>query len=128
MLAANDAVATVAVTDLDRAREFYGDTLGLKESSEDGMEDMVATFHSGASTLLLYKSEYAGTNQATSVTWEVDNVANEVETLKKKGVAFQHYDFPDARLEGDVHVFGDRVHNAWFKDPDGNILAIVSVY
>lgn len=127
MLAANDAVATVAVTDLDRAREFYGNTLGLKESSEDGMEDMVATFHSGASTLLLYKSEYAGTNQATSVTWEVDNVANEVETLKKKGVAFQHYDFPDARLEGDVHVFGDRVRNAWFKDPDGNILAIVSV-
>lgn len=128
MLAANDAVATVAVTDLDRAREFYGNTLGLKESSEDGMEDMVATFHSGASTLLLYKSEYAGTNQATSVTWGVDNVANEVETLKKKGVAFQHYDFPDARLEGDVHVFGDRVRNAWFKDPDGNILAIVSVY
>lgn len=127
MLAAKDAVATIAVTDLDRARDFYGKTLGLKDSSEAQMEDMVATYRSGGSTLLVYKSEFAGTNRATAVTWEVDDVASEVETLKSKGVAFEHYDFPDARLEGDVHVFGDRIRNAWFKDPDGNILAIVSV-
>lgn len=127
MLAAKDAVATVAVTDLDRAKSFYGDTLGLKEG-KDEMEDMVATFRSGGSTILLYKSEYAGTNQATTVTWEVDNVANEVETLKAKGVEFEHYDFPDAKLEGDVHVFADKIRNAWFKDPDGNILSIVSVH
>ena len=126
MLAAKDAVATVAVTDLDRAKEFYGETLGLKEG--EGEEDMVATFRSGGSTLMVYKSEFAGTNQATAVTWEVDNVDKEVETLKAKGVEFEHYDFPDGRLEGDVHVFGDRIRNAWFKDPDGNILAIVSVH
>ena len=126
MLANKDAVATVAVTDLDRARTFYGDTLGLKAGKEDSMEEEVATFRSGGSTLLLYRSDYAGTNQATAVTWTVDDVDNEVQTLKGKGVSFEHYDFPDGKREGDVHVFGS-IRNAWFKDPDGNILSIVSM-
>lgn len=125
MLAAKDAVATIAVADLDRARAFYGGTLGLKEA-EGGMEDMVATFRSGGSDLLVYKSEYAGANQATAVTWTVDDVSEEVEALKAKGVRFESYDMPDARKEGDVYVFGD-IRNAWFKDPDGNILSLVSV-
>ena len=125
MLAAKDAVATIAVADLSRARAFYGETLGLKEA-EGGMEDMVATFRSGGSDLLVYKSDYAGTNQATAVTWTVDDVFEEVEALKGKGVRFESYDMPDARKEGDVYVFGD-IRNAWFKDPDGNILSLVSV-
>jgi extradiol dioxygenase family protein len=125
MIAAKDAVATVAVADLDRARRFYGDVLGLKEG-RDGMPDQVASFRSGASEILVYKSDFAGTNQATAVTWTVDNVDNEVATLKSRGVSFEHYDMPQARLEGDVHVFGS-VRNAWFKDPDGNILSLVSV-
>jgi catechol 2,3-dioxygenase-like lactoylglutathione lyase family enzyme len=125
MLANKDAVATVAVTDLDRAKEFYGETLGLEEG--DGMEDMVATYRSGGSTILVYKSDHAGTNEATAVTWNVDDVDREVADLKAKGVTFEHYDFPDAKLEGDVHVFQGNLRNAWFKDPDGNILAIVTV-
>ena len=125
MLAAKDAVATIAVADLRRARAFYGETLGLNEA-EGGMEDMVATFRSGGSDLLVYKSDYAGTNQATAVTWTVDDVFEEVEALKAKGVRFESYDMPDARKEGDVYVFGD-IRNAWFKDPDGNILSLVSV-
>ena len=125
MLAAKDAVATIAVTDLDRARSFYGDVLGLKAEGGE-MPEEVASFRSGASEIIVYKSEFAGTNQATAVTWNVDNVDNEVETLKSKGVTFEHYDFPDVKLEGDVHVFGN-IRNAWFKDPDGNILSIVSM-
>lgn len=125
MLNAKDAVATVAVTDLDRARSFYGEVLGLKAGKEE-MPEEVATFRSGGSEILLYKSDFAGTNQATAVTWTVDNVDNEVETLKSRGVQFEHYDFPDVKLDGDVHVFGN-VRNAWFKDPDGNILSLVSI-
>jgi hypothetical protein len=48
-----------------------------------------------------------------------------VRALKGKGITFEHYEFPDVRHEGDVHVMGD-MRAAWFKDPDGNILALVS--
>jgi predicted enzyme related to lactoylglutathione lyase len=125
MLAAKDAVATIAVTDLDRAKAFYGEVLGLE--AEDGeMPEQVASFRSGGSSIIVYRSDYAGTNQATAVTWTVDNVDTEVEALKSKGVTFEHYNMPQVKLEGDVHVAGS-IRNAWFKDPDCNILSIVSV-
>jgi hypothetical protein len=59
------------------------------------------------------------------VTWTVGDVEGIVRALKEKGVQFEHYDMPDSRLEGDVHVFGD-MHVAWFRDPDGNILNIIN--
>ncbi len=59
------------------------------------------------------------------MTWTVGDVEGVVRALKAKGVTFEHYDMPDMKLEGDVHVFGD-MRVAWFKDPDGNILNIVN--
>jgi len=123
MLGATPAAATIAVKDLSRAREFYGRTLGLK--AQEGDEEGVAAYRSGQSTLFVYESEYAGTNKATAATWVVDDVDSEVEALKAKGVGFEHYDMPGMKLEGDIHVSGD-LRAAWFKDPDGNILALVS--
>jgi catechol 2,3-dioxygenase-like lactoylglutathione lyase family enzyme len=124
MLGNKDAVATVAVRNLDAARKFYEGTLGLKVVGTEG--DEVIAFRSGASTLFVYRSQYAGTNRATAVTWvvgdEVDAIAR---ALKAKGVAFEHYDMPEMKREGDVHVGGD-IRVAWFKDPDGNILSIVN--
>ena len=73
----------------------------------------------------MYRSSFAGTNKATALTWTVDDIDDVVRTLKAKGVTFEHYDMPDTRLEGDVHVSGDR-RVAWLKDPDGNILALAS--
>ena len=71
-------------------------------------------------------SENAGTNKATSVTWIVgDDLAETVRALAEKGVAFEQYDIPDAPKEGDVYVFGP-IKTAWFKDPDGNIHALVN--
>jgi hypothetical protein len=55
----------------------------------------------------------------------VKDVEGSVKELKRKGVAFEHYDFPGVKMEGDVHVMG-KSKAAWFKDPDGNVLAIVS--
>jgi catechol 2,3-dioxygenase-like lactoylglutathione lyase family enzyme len=123
MLANKDAVANIAVRDLDVARNFYGSTLGLKPVHEEGEELVV--FRSGHSSINVYRSEYAGTNKATAVTWTVDSVEDEVEALKHKGVVFEHYDMPGMTREGDVHV-GGNMKVAWFKDPDGNILNVVS--
>jgi catechol 2,3-dioxygenase-like lactoylglutathione lyase family enzyme len=122
MLSNKDAVANVAVKDLDVASDFYGKTLGLKPLHEEGRELVV--FQSGHSSINVYRSQYAGTNKATAVTWTVDNLEDEVKALRSKGVVFEHYDMPGMRLEGDVHV-SDHMKVAWFKDPDGNILNLV---
>lgn len=122
MLGTRNAVANLAVKDLDRARDFYTGTLGLKQVGSEADELLI--LKSGDSVLNVYRSEFAGTNEATAVTWEVDDIDAEIKALRDKGVAFEHYDMPGLELEGDVHV-GDGMKIAWFKDPDGNILNIV---
>ena len=124
MLGDKDAMATVAVRDLKRAKKFYEDILGLKPAGGD--EPAVLAYRSRSGTVLVYESQYAGTNKATAVTWSVgDAIDGVVRDLKAKGVAFEHYDLPDTRREGDVHVAG-ATRVAWFKDPDGNIHGIVN--
>jgi catechol 2,3-dioxygenase-like lactoylglutathione lyase family enzyme len=124
MLGSSNAAATLAVRDIAIARRFYEGTLGLKQVDAEG-EDFIA-YRSGDSVLNVYRSQYAGTNQATAVTWVVgDRMDDEVRTLKDKGVSFEHYDMPGMTREGDVYRCGD-MRVAWFKDPDGNILNIVS--
>jgi catechol 2,3-dioxygenase-like lactoylglutathione lyase family enzyme len=124
MLGNRNAVANIAVSNLETARKFYEGTLGLKPVDTEGEELIV--FRSGNSTLNVYRSPYAGTNQATAVTWAVgDDVEGIVRALKAKGVTFEHYDMPDMTREGDIHVAGD-LKVAWFKDPDGNILNIAN--
>ena len=122
MLADKGAMATIAVKDLAAARKFYESTLHLKKAGPENSE--VSTYKSGNSTVLVYESQYAGTNKATAATWCVGNEFDSIVTeLKKAGVKFEHYDMPGARRDGDVHVFGD-FKAAWFKDPDGNILHV----
>ena len=124
MLGNKDAVANIAVKNLETARKFYEGTLGLKEVDAEGEELIV--LKSGGSSINVYRSKYAGTNQATAVSWAVgDELDAVVRALKAKGVSFEHYDMPGMKLQGDVHVAGD-MKVAWFKDPDGNILNIVN--
>ena len=104
MLGDKEAVPTVAVRDLAAAKKFYTDKLGLKQLPSDEKE--VLNFQNGNSELLVYRSQFAGTNKATAVTWNVDDVDRETRTLKDKGVAFEHYDMPGMTLKGDVHVAG----------------------
>lgn len=123
MLKDTDAVATLAVKDLGVAARFYEGTLGLNRAdAEDGE---VVVFESGDTRINVYRSSFAGTNKATALTWAVDDVDDVVRTLKGKGVRFEHYDLPDTKRQGDVHVSGD-IKVAWFKDPDGNILSVVN--
>jgi catechol 2,3-dioxygenase-like lactoylglutathione lyase family enzyme len=123
MLGDTNAVANLAVKNLETAKQFYEGTLGLKQIDSEGNE--VIVFKSGNSTINVYRSQYAGTNKATAVTWEIDDLEGAVRTLKAKGVQFEQYDMPGMSRQGDVHVCGD-MKVAWFKDPDGNILSIVS--
>ncbi|HKU13634.1 MAG TPA: VOC family protein [Steroidobacteraceae bacterium] len=125
MLGNQDAVATVAVKNLATAKQFYEGALGLKPVDAEG--DEVVVYQSGNSRLNVYRSQFAGTNKATAVTWAVDDLEGEVRSLKSKGVAFEHYTMPGMKLQGDLHVAeGEDFKVAWFKDPDGNIFSIMS--
>jgi catechol 2,3-dioxygenase-like lactoylglutathione lyase family enzyme len=124
MLRNKNAAANIAVKDLEIAKSFYQDVLGL-QLIDSGLPEVVI-FESGSSKIIVYKSQYAGTNKATSMTWTVgDNIEEVVQALKAKGITFEHYDIPNIKLEGDIHVDG-KMKVAWFKDPDGNILNLVN--
>lgn len=120
----HDVGATLAVTDFDSARSFYEGTLGLKPLME--FADSVL-YKSGDTRLMVYRSDLAGTNQATAATRGVgDQLDSIVQDLKTKGVTFEHYDLPDTTRDGDVHEMGDGMRGVWFKDPSGNIISIVN--
>lgn len=124
MLGNIDASANLAVKDLAVARKFYEGTLGLTQVGSEG--DGLIVYRSGKTTLNVYRSDEAGTNKATAVTWAVgDRVEEFVRALAAKGVEFEHYDMPGMVREGDIHICGD-MKVIWFKDPDGNILNIAS--
>jgi len=122
MIGDKDAIATIAVRDIEVARKFYSDVLGLKPIPV--AEPEVLNYKSGDASVIVYKSQYAGTNKATAANWHVDDVEKEARDLKAKGVAFEHYDIPGLTPKGDVYV-ADKFKTAWFKDPDGNILSII---
>ena len=121
MLRDRNSSAIVAVRDLDRARAFYEDTLGLTREP-GGEEDGVLGFRTGDTVLVVYESEFAGTNKANAVVWDVgEELDAVVADLKTKGVAFERYDMEGAVFVDGVHWFGE-FGAAWFRDPDGNIL------
>jgi catechol 2,3-dioxygenase-like lactoylglutathione lyase family enzyme len=111
------------VKDLEAARKFYEGPLGLEKVGE--ADGQAVTYKSGGSTVVVYKSEFAGTNKGTAALWEVKDVEATVKDLKAKGVPFEHYDdMPGLTRQGDVHSAGGDFKVAWFKDPDGNILSV----
>jgi catechol 2,3-dioxygenase-like lactoylglutathione lyase family enzyme len=125
MLNNTNVAATIAVKDIQIAKKFYEGSLGLRQVHAEG--EAAVNYESGSTTLLVYQSQYAGTNKATAATWDVQkgDLDGIVLSLKEKGVMFEHYDMPDTTRQGDIHEAG-HLRVAWFKDPDGNILALVS--
>jgi catechol 2,3-dioxygenase-like lactoylglutathione lyase family enzyme len=122
MLGDYDAGTALAVKDLEESKQFYGSTLGLEEAGDSpgGVQ-----YKSGNTKFFIFQTEYAGTNKATYMGWNVDNIEQVVEDLKSKGVQFDQVDLPGATREGDILVWG-AVKTAFFKDPTGNVLAINS--
>ena len=122
MLGKADAMPMIAVKDLDRAREFYEDKLGLKTKDEWGEG---ITLESGDTQINLYRSEFAGTNKSTALTFDVDDIDKEVGELRDKGIFFEQYDLPGLQRQGDLYVGEGGFKTTWFKDPDGNILSLI---
>ena len=122
MLGTTDPTPMIAVRDLDRAHAFYEGTLGLK--TIDNLAEEVVTMKSGDTRIDVYRSEFAGTNKATALSFNVDDIAAEIDELKNKGVTFEHYDLEGLTRDGDIHK-AEGMKTAWFKDPDGNILSLI---
>jgi catechol 2,3-dioxygenase-like lactoylglutathione lyase family enzyme len=125
MLGERDVAATLAVSDMAAAKEFYEGKLGFTKIESPIPEEAGILYRSGNSVVLVYPSAYAGTNKATAATWGVgEDFDAVVDDLRSKGVAFEHYDdLPETTRDGDVHSMGG-LRSVWFKDPDGNILNV----
>lgn len=115
--------AYIPVKDVDRARKFYEQKLGFrpKEEIAGGVAYEFAE-HTGC---FLYPTPNAGTSKASQAYWQVEDVDHEVAELKAKGVVFEEYDMPGLKTENGVASSGE-AKAAWFKDTEGNIMAIIS--
>jgi catechol 2,3-dioxygenase-like lactoylglutathione lyase family enzyme len=113
--------ATIPAKDLDGTRRFYEDVLGAQVVTEDPGGII---YRSGDSTFSLYPTEYAGTAQHTLGAFMVRDVEAVVADLRSKGVTFEEYDLPDVKTVNGIAELGG-FKGAWFKDPEGNILAVV---
>lgn len=122
MLNDSRVTANVPATDLDRARRFYADVLGLTPADENPGGLVYTT--SAGTTFFLYQSEYAGQAGHTIAQWHVSSVADEVRDLKGKGLEFEHYDLPGATWDDDVATMQGMGSAAWFKDSEGNIMCL----
>jgi len=116
---------TLPVTDIKRARKFYGETLQLKLREE--LAEGHLLYDAGEGTfLVVYERSTPTTADSTAASFIVDDVEATVKELKGKGVKFEEYDFPGLKTVNSIATMGT-VRGAWFKDPDNNILGVAQV-
>jgi catechol 2,3-dioxygenase-like lactoylglutathione lyase family enzyme len=121
MFTNTEAVASFAVLDLEAARAFYADTLGLKTS--EGPEGVLLLHIEGANPTIVYpKPDYAPATY-TVLNFPVDDIEQAVDALVEKGVTFERYEGFDQDERGIAHAGGPLI--AWFRDPAGNILSVL---
>jgi catechol 2,3-dioxygenase-like lactoylglutathione lyase family enzyme len=121
-LSDNKVTATIAVSDLERAKQFYEGKLGLSASGGNEAAQVVTYGCGEGSELIVYASEHAGKATATVATWEVSDLEQLVDELSSKGVEFEQYDEPLKTDERGI-LRSEEGIVAWFKDPDGNTIA-----
>jgi len=124
MLGKAEIAAIVPVSDVEKAVEFYGGTLGLELQirRDDLPENREAEFRAGDGTLVVYESVAAGQSRGTVAGFRVDDLDSVVGALRERGVAFEEYDLPDLKTENAIATIGD-LRASWARDPDGNIIA-----
>ena len=122
MLQNSPMFAYIPVKDVARARQFYEQKLGFKPKREQS--DGVVYEFAGRTACFMYKTPNAGTSQASQAFWQVEDVESEVAELRRKGITFEEYDMPGLKTKNGIAV-GGGAKAAWFKDTEGNILAIV---
>ncbi|GAA1059588.1 VOC family protein [Agromyces bracchium] len=113
-------MAVLAASDLERAQRFWHDTFGLDPVSTDMGG---ATYVVGGVAVLVYESEFAGTNKATALGIMTDDLDRDMAVLRSKGIVFHDYDLPGLKTENGV-VDDEGERGAWFDDSEGNILSL----
>jgi predicted enzyme related to lactoylglutathione lyase len=124
MLSTASVTANIPAADIERARAFYSDSLGLEPSTD--LQGMLVYRLDGGSTFSIYQTEFAGTAGHTIAQWHVDDVVAEARALRAKGVQFEQYDMPGVEWDDGVASMPGMGQAAWFKDSEGNILCIDS--
>ena len=122
MLRESKAFSGFSVDDIQKAKEFYGRTLGLKVSESNGL----LRLHFGnGNTVLIYPKPNHAPATFTILNFPVENVDKAVDELTKRGVRFEVYNLPDIKTNEKGIMRGNGPTIAWFKDPAGNILAVL---
>jgi catechol 2,3-dioxygenase-like lactoylglutathione lyase family enzyme len=116
------AFSSYSVKDIKQAKQFYGDTLGLKvsESPEGGLE-----LNTGGTSVFLYPKPNHTPASFTVLNFHVNDIEAAVEELKTLGIQLEHYDLPDLKTDKSGIFRGPGPQIAWFKDPSGNILSVL---
>jgi catechol 2,3-dioxygenase-like lactoylglutathione lyase family enzyme len=122
MLSERRCAAMIPASDIDRAKKWYAETLGFEPTAE--FPDGVQYASGGGTEFWLYPSQFAGTNQATAMGWLAEDLSSEMDDLKSRGVRFEEYDLPGVQTVEGVAEFAEGERGAWFKDSEGNILAL----
>jgi predicted enzyme related to lactoylglutathione lyase len=115
--------AYIPARDLERARRFYESQVGLKPKQE--IAGGVVYESAGGTACFLYPTPNAGTSKASQAFWQVEDVDREIEELKARGVQFERYDDMPGERSPSGAVTAGGAKAAWFKDTEGNILAII---
>ncbi len=119
--------AVLPASDLDRAKRWYSEKLGLEPVSEDDYGGV--RYEAGGATLLVYLSQFAGTNKATAAGFQVEDFDEAVAALRSNGVVFEDVDFGDmgSTVDGVITLADGKDKAAWFKDSEGNILSLSTI-
>jgi catechol 2,3-dioxygenase-like lactoylglutathione lyase family enzyme len=123
MFANTKAFSGFAVDDLERAREFYGETLGLETSVLDEENGLMVLHLAGGRDTFVYRKPDFEPATYTILNFQVDDVEKAVDDLSARGVRFERYDGFEQDEKGIARDMGPEI--AWFKDPAGNILAVL---
>jgi predicted enzyme related to lactoylglutathione lyase len=123
MLQKSPIYAYFPVKDVNRARNFYEQKLGFKPKRESA--GGILYEFAGGTACFLYSTPNAGTSKASQAFWQVDDIEREVTELKAKGVKFEEYDMPNLKTKDGIATSEGGAKAAWFKDTEGNTLALV---
>jgi predicted enzyme related to lactoylglutathione lyase len=125
MLQRSPMYSYIPVKDLPRARQFYEQKLGFKPKQE--LNGGVVYEFGEHTACFMYPTPNAGSSKASQAFWQVDDVEREVAELKSKGVTFEEYDMPGMKTKDGIVTAGG-AKAAWFKDTEGNIMAVIQNY
>jgi predicted enzyme related to lactoylglutathione lyase len=124
MLNDSKVTANIPAGDLNRARDFYADKLGLTPAQEVMPGEVLIYKTAGGTEFQIYRTDYAGQAGHTIAQFHVSDIESEVHDLKAKGVTFETYDMPGVQWDGEIASMEGMGRAAWFKDSEGNTMCL----